>query len=478
MTILTMRSTSSLGFVIPKRSIFVRILALSIAFLVVQYTGNIHAQDDPLASSVPDQHTEFQNEVRREIASLETRLSELKSIVSPINGLEPTQHIPVENATTAGLCSFERGTDCNCKPQAVNGWRGSFPGSIQIPGTPISVKIGGFVKVDTIHDFDAIGSRDNFDIGTIFTDGRDGESTRLHARWTRLNLDVRWPVCGSQLRTFVEGDFFSDSDAFRLRHAYGQWGPWLVGKTWTAFTDINVLPYTLDFESPAAFILARRATIRWTQKMGERWSITSALEDPRVILPRPERFEGILDFAGQREPWPDVVSRVRYTGPNGEHQFAGIIHFVGFQPGVARIQTETGWGLAWSGNSRLLERHRLSYEIGFGTGVGNLRGLAEAVPNPSGGIDLLDVFGATAGYEYSWTERLSSNLVYSFGDIRNAPPVAGDSPKNTTYIAANLVWRSQSFEIGGEYLFGRLEKLDGASGKANRIQMSVRWFLP
>ncbi|WP_146397273.1 DcaP family trimeric outer membrane transporter [Planctomycetes bacterium CA13] len=454
-----------------------RILAFSIAVFVAQCFGNVHAQVDYLLDSSRDEQATFQSEVRQEIADLESRLSELKSTLSPVSVTKPAQRIPFDDAATVANSSYECFTDC--KPLVANDWRGSFPGSIRIPGSPVSAKIGGFVRVDSIHDFDAIGSRDNFDTSTIFTDGRDGESTRFHARSTRLNLDVRWPVYGSQLRAFVEGDFFSENDAFRLRHAYAEWGPWVVGRTWTAFTDINALPYTVDFESPAAFVLARRATVRWTHQLEDRWSTTFAVEDPRVILPRPEGFEGDLSFDGQREPWPDVVSRIRYEGPNGEHQFAGIIHFVGFQSGVAPIQTETGWGLAWSGYSKLFERQRLSYEIEFGTGIGNLKGLPEAVPNPFGGIDLLDLFGATVGYEYKWTEHLSSNLVYSFGQTNNAPLVAGDTIKNTTYVAANLVWRpSQRLEVGGEYLFGRLEKLDGASGKANRIQMSVRWFLP
>ena len=71
---------------------------------------------------------------------------------------------------------------------------GDFPNSILIAGTAVSAKVGGYIKGDLIHDFNAIGSTDNFVTLTIPTDGRDGENTRLHARQTRLNLDVRWPT--------------------------------------------------------------------------------------------------------------------------------------------------------------------------------------------------------------------------------------------------------------------------------------------
>ena len=57
------------------------------------------------------------------------------------------------------------------------------------------VKLGGYVKVDLIHDFDEIGSTDSFDPRTIPTndESNPGMNTRMHARSTRLNLDVKGP---------------------------------------------------------------------------------------------------------------------------------------------------------------------------------------------------------------------------------------------------------------------------------------------
>src|SRR5262245_23722930 len=86
-----------------------------------------------------------------------------------------------------------------------------------------TVKLGGFVKVDLIHDFDEIGSTDSFDPRTIPTNDESdpGTNTRVHARSSRINLDIRTPTSIGPMRAFVEGDFFSDQNGFRLRHAYG-----------------------------------------------------------------------------------------------------------------------------------------------------------------------------------------------------------------------------------------------------------------
>lgn len=45
--------------------------------------------------------------------------------------------------------------------------KGSFPGSYLLPGTHVSVRVGGYLEVDVIHDFNAIGSGDSFDPRTM-----------------------------------------------------------------------------------------------------------------------------------------------------------------------------------------------------------------------------------------------------------------------------------------------------------------------
>src|SRR6185295_17273347 len=60
--------------------------------------------------------------------------------------------------------------------------------------------LGGYVKLDLIHDFDAIGSTDTFDPRTIPVDGRARTNTRIHARETRLSLGIVGPAEGRDLQ--------------------------------------------------------------------------------------------------------------------------------------------------------------------------------------------------------------------------------------------------------------------------------------
>ncbi len=54
--------------------------------------------------------------------------------------------------------------------------------------------------------------------------------------------------------------------------------------------------------------------------------------------------------------------------------------------------------------------------------------------------------------------------------------IDGDGLENTSYFAAHLVWNPwASVTVGVEYLRGRRENADGASGNANRILFSSKY---
>ena len=95
----------------------------------------------------------------------------------------------------------------------------------------------------------------------------------MHARETRLILDIRGPVEGSELRMFVETDFYGSGNVLRLRHAYGSYKGLLAGQTWSTFVDDANMPNTIDFESPMAFPSIRQAQARFTAKLGDEFVV-------------------------------------------------------------------------------------------------------------------------------------------------------------------------------------------------------------
>src|SRR5262245_10351931 len=64
--------------------------------------------------------------------------------------------------------------------------------------------LGGYVKLDLIHDFNPNSNPDSFDPRNIPVDGSEGTNTRIHARQTRLSFGVQGPVNEKQLKVFLE----------------------------------------------------------------------------------------------------------------------------------------------------------------------------------------------------------------------------------------------------------------------------------
>lgn len=124
-------------------------------------------------------------------------------------------------------------------------------------GKHLDVQLGGFVRLDLIHDFDPIGDRYEFVTTSIPTDGSSGQRTTVSARQSRFNLDVNHR--GNSLRLFAEGDFFGDGGDFRLRHAYGEFRGVMIGQNWSTFQDESIIPATLDYEGPVGMGLCQTA---------------------------------------------------------------------------------------------------------------------------------------------------------------------------------------------------------------------------
>ena len=175
-------------------------------------------------------------------------------------------------------------------------------------------KPGGRIKLDVIRDFKPIGSEDSFDTRTIPVDGSEGTNSNIHAKETRLNLDIRGMAEERELRMFLETDFYGTSSALRLRHAYGSWGGLLAGQTWSTFVDEDNMPRTIDFESPTAFALdspgagavdaeARRRTVTWSaadrgQQVGDHDPVRRSPARPSIRCPTWSRASASTFGAG------------------------------------------------------------------------------------------------------------------------------------------------------------------------------------
>jgi hypothetical protein len=356
------------------------------------------------------------------------------------------------------------------------------PGNGQQPAAPqkgivvqigdTTVKFGGFVKVDLIHDFDQIGSPDSFDPRTIPTDDESdpGMATRIHARQTRFNVDIRGPTSIGPGRAFVEGDFFGDNSTFRLRHAYVTLEGWLVGQTWSTFMDDDALPETLDFESPIGFPQVRQGLIRYTHQLGEGSYAAVALEDPQSKIIAPA-------VAGSaEEPVPDLTGRLYWKHGLGHTQLGLFASAARFAPKAGSPDNLFLWGVNLSNELDVSARDQAIAQVTYGPGIGRFRGGITAAPDANDHLQAVEMFAVMGALQHHWCEQWRSNVTYSWAKGNLPAGTPADTSQKLDYFAVNLIWQfCDKAWCGVEYLHGSNETFDDHRGEANRVQFSVRY---
>lgn len=357
------------------------------------------------------------------------------------------------------------------EPANEDALKGSFPGSIRIPGTSLSLKFGGRIKLDAIHDFDAIGDTDAFKTSTIPVPEVDSDgNTQFHARDTRVHLEARTPSSLGEIRGYVEGNFFGDGNDFVLRHAYVETPRLLAGQTWTNFMWIDSRPETLDFEGPDGSVFLRQAQVRWTAPVGDSVHWTIALEDPGSDLTAP---------AGTtpEQVFPDLTTGLLFDAGRGHAYLSAIVREVSYDGAAA--DSALGWGASISGKLPTFGDDDLRFQFAYGEGIAryieDLRGFGlDAGPDAGGSLEALPTFGGFLGYRHHWNESLRSNLLYSATGVDNSDGQAADALNQTSYAALNLIWKAaEALDVGVEVLSGRRENNDGQDATANRLQFSV-----
>ena len=338
-------------------------------------------------------------------------------------------------------------------------------------------KPGGRIKLDLIRDFQPVGNEDAFDTRTIPVDGSEGTNSNVHAKESRLSLDIRGDVEGKPLRMYVETDFYGSSAVLRLRHAYGTYGGLLAGQTWSNFVDEDNMPRTIDFESPTAFASIRQAQVRWTQKYGEALTWSASLEDNKSAISIPTAVPGKAEY-----PFPDLVGKVRFDMPRGHVSTAGFIGAARFRPTEGEPDSVTLYGAMASVNFKTIGRDTAYGVFTVGEGIGRYRGGTTAIPDETGQLHAIGGVALMGGYEHFWRERWSSNAVYSIADTSDQPFYTSAINKQLHYSAFNLLYwfLGDRAWTGVEYLYGNREVFGeaGASGSAHRVQYAVRFNFP
>ncbi|HKB03337.1 MAG TPA: DcaP family trimeric outer membrane transporter [Gemmataceae bacterium] len=377
----------------------------------------------------------------------------------------------------------------------------------------------GFVRMDAIYDFRPIASTDDFVTSSIPIPQGKGRNFVMTPRYTRLGFDTLTPLkdCYDwEVKTRIEMDFFNGntSGAFgsfpiRLRFAWIDVGPFLVGQAASLFMDYDVFPNVLDYEGPPGMVLMRQPIAAVRYQITDNLRVAAGVEHPYsdiqwldgggfVVNPG----TGIIPTAGvpkNIQGLPDFTGNVRYTYDYGHCQVAGILRKLEFQSATEETFTELGYGVNVTGtfhpwaalhgipNSSAadcrgaLDKSRILGQFACGRGIAryiqdaNGFGL-DATFDTANGFRALQAYGWFLAYEHWWTDQLISNITYGQSWIDLTDTLPSDTYKAADYFAVNLIWLPvERLGLGIEFLYGTRENKDGEKGKAYRIQSGVQY---
>lgn len=339
----------------------------------------------------------------------------------------------------------------------------------------MQLRILGSVRFSVLYDFVDLPVKNAFNTYYIpIGDERKGvPSFNSTLGQSRIGFEVTRKVKDQNVFVRLETDFAGVNDAYRIRHAYGQMGRFLVGQTWSLFSNVSSLPATVDPNGPTGSVTLRTPQIRYsgTTKKGDRWAV--ALEYSQPDLDNQE-----LDTVGLStvQVVPDFTARIERAGYLGAVQLSLVASTLSLIDTEDNVSYKFGIGGSLSGSIDFSQDHKLLYQITYGQSISRFittfSGTGrDAIYNPAtGDFDALSSFGGFLSYGKEWKENLVSNFSVGYADLSNRSYEPDTNYNESMSISVDTFWEIiDGARLGVEYAWGRRWNLDGRGGNASRL---------
>ena len=361
---------------------------------------------------------------------------------------------------------------------------GDFPGSIRIPGTESAFKLGGQARLVAVHTLSALGTEDRFVTSSIpvgITRTGDEARTVYSPIASRLNTELRMPSERGPMRLFIETDFAGAGRTSRLRHAFLQTNHFVVGQTWSTFSDPEADTIGIDFEGLNAISRFRQPLFRWTPSgTAARYQWAFAVENPAPDLTGAEGLNYTPDFIARLKFQPD---RKRGLALYTDHIQASLLvrQLRGEVPGQSGDALATV-GIGGNISGVLVPRwdadDRIKFAVNAGSGIGRYiadlssLGGQDAVYDPvQVSLRALPVASGYFGYEHAWSRVFTTAVTYGVVNVSNLDIQLDDAFHRTQRTSINLMWNPVPFvDIVVEYLAGTRVNKNGQRASSSQIQ--------
>ena len=335
--------------------------------------------------------------------------------------------LPARDTTDAR----DRVDDLNA--DAVKG--GAFPGSFVIPGTEVSLAIGGFIKAVGFYDSEASDRLPDFFPGEdLAPDENGGGMYAMTAGLSRVFLDTRARTRRGDVRGYLEIDFNGPS-VTKLRHAYLRLRNERIevnaGQTWSTFMNSGVKPPMMGESKLSGITEIRQAQIRFTDHLSKTLHLSAAVENPSS-----NDVGGAFEQA--RTPAPDAMASLALErGKLTRVELSGLARRLQVLLADGSTPSATAWGAQLSAVIEPKPQHKLRVAGLVGDGIGRyLQGLDPAgagFVSPDGDIDTRRAWGASASWEQPWSESLRSVFAAGTANVDAPTRSSGATSSRRTF---------------------------------------------
>ncbi|WP_160255587.1 DcaP family trimeric outer membrane transporter [Acinetobacter indicus] len=309
-------------------------------------------------------------------------------------------------------------------------------------------------------------------INAVALEGNNESSDRLRSTLsaTRLGLDFKSPVGDQDVKGKIEVDFLGGSnfDNLRIRHAYLNYGNWLIGQTWSNFAVPDYMPETVDALAYAGGAVKRTPQVRYTAKFSPQTNLVVAAEDPKD------------NSITQR--LPALTARLN-------HQFADNMSVSARAMGhEKRINSdeEMAWGVGLGAKYDVTPSTTLKADYYHVKGDSSFVSFANTgTIQGANGLEQSEFDSITVGLTQKFNEKLRGTVGYGYMSFdQDADYLAATPADKRTGVNKDLwqAWANVFYSpikpvsLGLEYVYGERTALEAATngsnkGEDNRINM-------
>jgi DcaP outer membrane protein len=381
---------------------------------------------------------------------------------------------------------------------------GSKPRSWKLPGTNTSMQIGGFAQLDLIYDINANSgdglssngaSAASFPSTGSAAANRQG-NFRVMARRSRIFIRTWTPTDWGELETRIEGDFqgaggtqtISNSNSFRLRHAYGRLGPILAGQTNSVFRFGDFEPRVFEDRGPAGKGGPRQGIISYTHSFGGGSTAIVSVENPetgRAATATSVTVPVVISGGGAPDRVPDFAIALKHKWSSGVAQIGALFGEHNVDDGAGNQGSDLLWGVQAGLRLTFNEKRTTIGVLGFyGYGIGRgFRGQpADIAVSGTGNalkVESVRAFGGYVWIRQQWTDTIQTNLAYGRvdGDVesRIAKPLIPARTLDLQWtIHANIVYEPvPNVAFALEYIMAKSQFFNASESTVQRIQVSA-----